>query len=282
MKKLISIALALMLLLSILTACDEGNRQTNVQSTPSGDQSVSIPAEYDDLLSAYVDTVHRLGSGEDHKIDTNYPDMTDDLKNAIRNTVSNAPYYLLGYGFKDINGDGKQELFFMKTDDISTPPCYEIYAVFTVGNNGRPRLLFSINANTESLAVDESGIIYYTRAMKGESSFVSMYRLLPSGEIHCTSYGHHDMTGWDDPDVYNYISICTYNDTYTEMQLLKDDGYTLLVNTRITDSEYEKLRNDLLKRYGSDMPDKPFSLCQITSGAQILVIKLYNDTLSMK
>ena len=142
MKKLITLALTLILILSLVTACTIANPESETDtvnhpskpnisdSDDSADSEAStnadeypdelekypdIPTEYYTLLDAYIEALTHDAGGEEFDVYAEYPDLPDLCKSTIYEITVNETPQCMGYATKDINNDGRPELFFLNT-----------------------------------------------------------------------------------------------------------------------------------------------------------------------
>ena len=115
--------------------------------------------------------------------------------------------------------------------------------MFTLVNGELVSHYFSFYNRYSSVAIDASGCFYIKDFGKGECEWYQILQLDANGEFYGTEFGHYDMTGFGDPDVYNYqINIsASYGD-------------------RLSDEEYNKLvtsYNEALKNLDPDGCGQP-------------------------
>lgn len=133
MKKLLSALLCLSLLLTAV-ACKK--------ETPQEPETPSVYATYDDVVAEFTALLTAKQSGEE--LDSLNTENMDERETAIAEALYGiADFYekkpdlikYLGYGYKDMDGNGVSELFLLTDSSI-------IYAIFTL-SDGKPILLES-------------------------------------------------------------------------------------------------------------------------------------------
>ena len=196
-----------------------------------------VPKAFDKLLDAYVEIAYLNRYEGYHKRenidDTKYPDVTktqlDCIFNSLMDGWHNGGYgYYAGYAAKDINGDGINELFLT---DIE----YSIYAMFTLVNDEIISHYFNFYFHQSVTRIDANGNFYYSNYGKGESYWYEISRLGTDGKLYSTTFGHYDMTGFGDPEIYNYYYASEIDVPDSIIDLPAVD-----VN-RLTDEEYNAM-----------------------------------------
>ena len=133
MKKLLSVLLCLSFLLTAV-ACKK--------ETPQEPETPSVYATYDDVVAEFTKLLTAKQSGEE--LDALNTENMDERETAIAEALYGiADFYekkpdlikYLGYGYKDMDGNGVSELFLLTDSSI-------IYAIFTL-SDGKPILLES-------------------------------------------------------------------------------------------------------------------------------------------
>ena len=208
-----------------------------------------VPKAFDNILDAYVDIANLTryegcttrGSINDKDYSKVSKEHIDVIFNSLidgwswRNGVDG---YFAGYAIKDINGDEIPELFLTDAE-------YTIYAVFALVNGEIISHYFSFYYNDSTVALDTNGYFYMNDLGKGECEWYEILQLGTDGEFYGTTFGHYDMTGFGDDDVYNYYHTTSANSSN---------------KARITDEEYDNLvasYNESLKSLDPDGCGKP-------------------------
>ena len=88
---------------------------------------------------------------------------------------------------------------------------------------------------------------------KGECEWYKILQLGTDGEFYGTEFGHYDMTGFGDPDVYNY-----YHTTFANSSN----------KTRITDEEY---KNSKIKYTYPNSIKAPIYMDQVIGTSEIIL-----------
>ncbi|MBE6684333.1 MAG: hypothetical protein E7592_01620 [Ruminococcaceae bacterium] len=218
-----------------------------------------IPTEYHDILDAYIE-IANLNRYEgcieyDDIPDDNYPNISADCLRAIKYSVIDSWHcapngYNLGYATKDINGDGTVELFLTDKD-------YKIYSLFTIVNDEVFVKYFYSNKfsyETSLPAIDADGNIYTSDYGKGDHWWYNILQLGADATLYGITFGHYDLTGFGDPDVYNYFSSSKWQQPDSVAQFPEIEG------DRISDEElYElvSIFNETLKAKDPDGCGKP-------------------------
>ena len=229
---------------------DESTENSNTDTEPEIKTELSekypgVPKDFDYILDAYIeiaDLTRYEGCTERNKInDEDYPKLSKEHIDVIFNSLidgwRNGIYgYFAGYAIKDVNGDGIPELFLTDVE-------YTIYAMFTLVNGEIDSHYFYKNDNT--VALDVNGNFYMNDKGKGECEWYEILQLGTSGEFYGTTFGHYDMTGFGDDDIYNYYYTTSANSSS---------------ENKINDEEYNNLvasYNENLKNLDSDGCGKP-------------------------
>ena len=216
------------------------NTETKIKSELS-EKYPDVPKVFESILDAYVEiaSLNRYEGLHDRKdIDTGkYPNVTaiqlDCIFNSLMDGWLNGAYgYYAGYATKDINGDGINELFLTDVE-------YSIYAMFTLVNGETVSHYFDFSSHENVTRIDANGNFYRSDYEKGESEWYEISRLGADGTIYGTTFGHHDMTGFGDPEVYNYYYASEIDIPNSFIEFPKVDG------NRLTEEEY----NDLVAAY---------------------------------
>lgn len=260
MKRLASSILTALLLFS-LVACDpadsitadtEGSEQGSnyIENTESNTyQQINeskyhdIPEEYHDIIDAFVKIVNLSRyEGYVHRKDINdndYPQITstqiDHIFNSTLESWSCGPDgYFLGYATKDVNGDGIDELFIADR-------YFTIYSMFYIVNGEVISIDFTDPRpqSSPSVAIDADGNFYTSGGEKGECCWYEISRLGSDGKFYGTIFGHYDMTGFGDTEVYNYYHQTTPENPETNKMRISDEEYRNLVDS------FEKTLNSL-------------------------------------
>lgn len=209
-----------------------------------------IPAEYNDIINAYIEIAHLTrykGCTTRGSInDKDYPNVSKEHIDVIFNSLidgwswrNGVDGYFAGYAIKDINGDEIPELFLTDAE-------HTIYALFTLVNGEINSHYFSFYYNESTVALDANGYFYMNDFGKGECEWYEVLRLGKNGDFYGTEFGHYDMTGFGDPDVYNYH--CTIDAESSSNEII------------LTDKEYHDLvasYNEALKKKDPDSCGKP-------------------------
>lgn len=193
-----------------------------------------IPKALESILNAYIGIAYLNryeGYHSREKIeDAKYPGVTSDQLDCIFNSLMdgwrNGGYgYYAGYAVKDINGDGINELFLTDVE-------YSIYAMFTLANSEIISHYFDFSFHKSVTRIDKNGNFYYSDYGKGESIQYEISRLGTDGKLYRTVFGHYDMTGFGDPEVYNYFSASEIeiSDSLIDFSSIDSD--------KLTDEEY--------------------------------------------
>ncbi len=192
-----------------------------------------VPKAFDKILDAYVEIAYLnryvAYLSRDMVEDAKYPEVTsaqlDCIFNSLMDGWHNGGYgYYAGYAAKDINGDGIGELFLTDVE-------YSIYAMFTLVNGEIVSHYFDFSYHKRVTRIDANGNFYYSDYGKGESEWYEISRLGADGNLYRTIFGHYDMTGFGDPEVYNYY--CAPENSLIEIPNVDCD--------RLTDEEYYDL-----------------------------------------
>ncbi len=196
-----------------------------------------VPKAFDNILDAYVEIAYLNryeGCLSREKVeDAKYPEVTNTQLDCIFYSLmdgwKNGVYgYYAGYAAKDINDDGISELFLTDAE-------YSIYAMFTLVNGEIVSHYFDFSYHNSVTKIDANGNFYYSDYGKGESVWYEISHLGADGILYRTIFGHYDMTGFGDPEVYNYY--CAPENSLIEFPFVDGD--------RLTDEEY----NDLVAAY---------------------------------
>ena len=277
MKKYVTIILALSLLLSIITACTIANPEdkkdtetrpnipnasdtddtSDAEAPTDTDESPDelekypdIPTEYYTLLDAYIEALTHDANGEEFDVYAEYPDLPDLCKSTIYAiTVNEAPRFM-GYATKDLNGDGKQELFFLNTLKDS-PEEYTVTAIFTVNANGDPHLVLKLSTVKNIAAITSDGLICFEGYSGGSDYFYYVLGLSDTAELCGTVFGSADI-GSSDPILITYEKGNSY---YQYPYKFPENNYEPSSVETISQERYAELREkylNTLKEYDSD------------------------------
>ena len=231
------------------------NNNTDKETEPQTKTELSekyprVPKAFDNILDAYVDianlTRYEGCTTRESINDIDYPQVSKEHIDVIFNSLidgwswrNGVDGYFAGYAIKDINGDGIPELFLTDTE-------HTIYALFTLVNGEIISHYFYFYYNDASgVALDTNGYFYMNDFGKGECEWYEILQLGTDGKFYGTTFGHYDMTGFGDDDVYNYYHTTSANSSN---------------KTRITDEEYDNLvasYNKALKSLDPDGCGKP-------------------------
>ena len=193
----------------------------------------NVEIEYEKILDTYFDIVisRRYGGYDRDSLEEIYPDIPKDHLKAIDIAVStsNFGYKLLSYATKDLNNDGVSELFLIDCN-------YHIYALMSI-TNGEPWIVYSDTAtyHDSPCYIDENSTIYTAGASKGECWQKNVLTLNEDGKLCGYTFGHYDLTGFGDDDVYNYYY------EYDAEHPYNSDSYALY--KRLNDEEFEELNS---------------------------------------
>lgn len=212
--------------------------ETEVETkTELSEKYPDVPKELESILDTYIEIAYLNryeGYHSRDKIeDAKYPGVTSDQLDCIFNSLMdgwrNGGYgYYAGYAAKDINGDGINELFLTDVE-------YSIYAMFTLANGEIISHYFDFSFHKSVTRIDKNGNFYYSDYGKGESIQYEISRLGTDGKLYRTVFGHYDMTGFGDPEVYNYFSASEIEISDSLIDFSKIDS------DRLTDEEYNSL-----------------------------------------
>ena len=196
----------------------------------------NIEIEYEKILDAYTNmgNIHRysLDEYDKDKFKEYYSNISEEcfeaLDVAVQTSFSN---YFLSYATKDLNNDGVSELFLIDNR-------FHIYALMTIAD-GEPKVIYSdIGTHYDGLTyADSNNTIYTSWGGKGDCWQQNVLTLNSDGNLCGYSYGHYDMSGFGDDDVYNYY--CEYDSEHP----YNSDSTALY--KRISDDELEKLEAKL-------------------------------------
>ena len=195
----------------------------------------NVEIEYEKILDAYFEFArsHRYGRYDIDSLKEKYSDISDECLYALDATVIDNYFnaFYISYATKDLNGDGVSELFLIGNN-------FNIYAIMTI-INGKPIVIDSIsNPHYDGpIYIDANGTIYTGGGGKGECWWKNVLTLNEDGKLCGYSYGHYDMSGFGDDDVYNYY--CEYDSEHP----YNSDSTALY--KRISDDELEKLEAKL-------------------------------------
>lgn len=223
---------------------------SNNQEPPNKESNLNnIPAEFHDIIDAYVKIANLTryeGCTTRSSInDKDYPKVSKEHLDIIFNSLMDDWYiygYFAGYAIKDINGDGIPELFLTDVE-------YTIYAVFTLVNGEIVSHYFSFDHNRTATKIDASGIFYTYNYGKGECVWYKILCLGQDGNLHGTTFGHYDMTGFGYPDIYNYYYTSDVDLSCSLIEFPQVDG------NRLTNEEYNYLvtaYNEAIKKLDVD------------------------------
>ena len=212
--------------------------ETEVETkTELSEKYPDVPKELESILDAYTEIAYLNryeGYHSREKIeDAKYPGVTSDQLDCIFNSLMdgwrNGGYgYYAGYAAKDINGDGINELFLTDVE-------YSIYSMFTLANDEIISHYFNFYHHESVTRIDKNGNFYYSDYGKGESIQYEISHLGTDGKLYRTVFGHYDMTGFGDPEVYNYFSASEIEISDSLIDFSKIDS------DRLTDEEYNSL-----------------------------------------
>ncbi|MBR6726948.1 MAG: hypothetical protein IKM08_02040 [Clostridia bacterium] len=176
MKKLLALLLCLSMLAAPLLSCG-----SDPAPAPEGGGSDEIPVTYDAVIDKYTAVLTALKDGtpvadmERTGADT----LGADIMNAIYDTVAACEEPLdMGYGTKDIDGDGTDELLLMSERGVS-------YVLFTQKNG---KILFLIDLGAQG-AIDEEGNIYKVGYDAESKTSLSTLCRLQNGVLISYEYG---------------------------------------------------------------------------------------------
>lgn len=217
-----------------LTDSQESENTETETKTELSEKYPDVPKALESILDAYIEIAYLNryeGYHSREKIeDAKYPGVTSDQLDCIFNSLMdgwrNGGYgYYAGYAAKDINGDGINELFLTDVE-------YSIYAMFTLANGEIISHYFDFSFHKSVTRIDKNGNFYYSDYGKGESIQYEISRLGTDGNLYRTVFGHYDMTGFGDPEVYNYFSASEIEISDSLIDFSKIDS------DRLTDEEY--------------------------------------------
>ena len=268
MKKIIPITLTISLLLSLITACTisnpEGEKDTETRpNTPNISDSddtadteaptdtdetpdelekyPDIPSEYHTLLDAYIEALTHDAGGEAFDVYAEYPNLPDLCKSTIYEiTVNQIPQHM-GYATKDLNNDGKPELFFLNTLKDS-PEEYTITAIFTINTNGEPHLVLNLNTVKNIAAITSDGLICFEGYSSGSDYFYYVLGLSDTAELCGTVFGSADISKSD-------ATLITYekgNSYYQYPHKFPENNYEPSSIETISQERYTELRERYL------------------------------------
>ena len=255
------------------------NNNTDKETEPQTKTELSekyprVPKAFDNILDAYVDianlTRHEGYTTRESINDKDYPNVSKEHIDVIFNSLidgwswrNGVDGYFAGYAIKDVNGDGIPELFLTDVE-------YTIYAMFTLVNGEIISHYFYFYYNDASgVALDTNGYFYMNDFGKGECEWYQILRLGENGAFYGTEFGHYDMTGFGDPDVYNYYYTISDRSSSSNETSITDEEYNNWVASYncpqdkervIVDEEYNNLvasYNDVLKSLDPDGCGKP-------------------------
>ena len=194
----------------------------------------NVEIEYEKILDAYFEFArsHRYGKYDSDLLEEKYSDIPNESLRAIESALASHKSFYLSYAQKDLNGDGTSELFIIDNN-------FNIYGIMTI-IDGNPTVIdYLANPNYDYPAyVDANGTIYTEKSgSKGECWHKNVLTLNKDGKLCGYSYGHYDMSGFGDDDVYNYY--CEYDAEHP----YNSDSSALY--KRISDEELEKLEAQL-------------------------------------
>ena len=215
-----------------------------------------IPPEYDDVINAFTEIANYQRYGNTALIDQkNYPNVSDICYNAIVDSIyksaSSVYGYFCGYAIKDINHDGTPELFLT---DIE----YNLYSIMTIYQSEVVVVPYS-SYGLSSLSIDADGNIYISGWSKGETWYKKVFQLQRNGELYGFSYGHYDMTGFDECEIYNFYEVYGLGHSYSDSPYSYVENSTLWF-CKISDEELENLVStveDIMKFQDPDGCGKP-------------------------
>lgn len=213
-------ALLLMLLIAFtFTACS---------SKPSPSQAEKIPDfNCDEAYGELLENFYEIVINPEAK--TELDEGETGVCMVASNLGENAPN-TIGYVFKDLNNDGKEELLigaFEKEAFAATKN--EIYAAYTYDD--KPVLLFE-SMGRESYALTENNTFCYYGSSGALYYYFGEYELIPAGTLKCIDYyfsqekdedyietaffhnttGEHDISVSDELDVTQEEFFAFYND----------------------------------------------------------------------
>ena len=193
----------------------------------------NVEIEYEKILDAYFEFArsYRYGKYDSDLLEEKYSDISNESLYAIESALASHKAFYLSYAQKDLNGDGISELFIIDNS-------FNIYGIMTI-INGNPTVIDYIanpNYNAPSY-VDTNGAIYTEKSNKGECWQKNVLTLNKDGKLCGYSYGHYDMTGFGDDDVYNYY--CEYDAKHPY------NSESSALYKRISDEELEELEAQL-------------------------------------
>ena len=110
-----------------------------------------------------------------------------------------------------------------------------------------------------SLSIDADGNIYISGWSKGETWYKKVFQLQRNGELYGFSYGHYDMTGFDECEIYNFYEVYGLGHSYSDSPYSYVENSTLW-SCKISDEELENLVStveDIMKSQDPDGCGKP-------------------------
>ena len=287
MKRLAAIILSALLLFSF-AACDffvdspkesESNITANINESSSvsssqefikyetakdNEPSLSkIPEEYNDVINAFVEIANYQRYGNTASIDRdNYPNVSDRCYNAIENSIyesSSSVYgYFCGYAIKDINHDGTPELFLTDVE-------YNLYSIMTI-YQGEVVVVPYSSYGLSSLSIDADGNIYISGWSRGDTWYKNVFQLQSDGKLYGFSFGHYDMTGFDEYEIYNFYEVYGLGHSYSDSPYSYVEPSTLW-SCRISDEELDDLVSTVEEIMKSQDPDGCGKASHVTGAA---------------
>ena len=128
-----------------------------------------------------------------------------------------------------------------------------------VGEDVVPVLFNLQMAAGSQLAIDTDGNIYISGWSKGETWYKNVFHLQSDGKLYGFSYGHYDMTEFDEHEIYNFYEVYGLGHSYSDSPFSYVELSTLW-SCRISDEELEKLVStveDIMKFQDPDGCGKP-------------------------
>ena len=247
-KRILALLLASALLAAPLTACDtaddeiDSTEETTEETTTDLDENETIDeyeipqtsdinisfSDYADILKVceqLFELKRHVGSNEFSNIYVkNYSTPSNDILGAIFCAIINTRE--AGYGLKDINNDGKSELFLLDSD-------YTLRCGFTL-ENGKPKLLVTFWKDYG--AIDNNGIIYKDEYGKGENWSISEARLSENGTLTYFAFGGRDED--IDDSIVEYYKI--RNGEYSPVDNSRLSGEYIVIDKAEIDALLEK------------------------------------------